>query len=189
MPISNNSQPSTSITLLLDRTHQSKVTAKLLRDLDVSVEVHKRHYLPASPDPEWIADAAQKGWAIISGDKGIEFDGVNRYAVVNSGAKVFLLTDTESRGAEWAASLVMARHKILRIARDNRGPFYCTVEKGNDSHVRNLRFMEGGGPLPKATQILESQIAAPENADETTTASSPVEIQTELEFPKNGKPT
>jgi hypothetical protein len=155
-------QPSSSITLLLDRTHSAKITAKLLRDLGVSVEVHKRYYLPEEPDPSWIADASGRGWTIISGDKGIEYDGVNRYAVTTAKAKVFILADTESRGAEWAASLVMARHKILQIASEHSGPFYCTVEKGKDDHVGKPRFMADGGPLPKPASMNESQVAVPE---------------------------
>jgi hypothetical protein len=172
--------------LLLDRTHQSKVTAKLLRDLDVSIEVHKRHYLPATPDPDWITDATEKGWAIISGDKGIELDGVNRQAVSKVGARVFLLTDTESRGAEWAASLVMARHKIQRIANGNRGPFYCTVGKGNDHHVKDLRFLPGGGPIGKHFDPGDSNLASLDNtAEDVRVAESSLssDVQTKIEFP------
>jgi hypothetical protein len=181
-----NSQPKqTSATLLLDRTHQSKLTVKLLRELDVSVETHRRHYLPDAADPDWIVDAAAKGWVIISGDKGIEYDGVNRQAVVASHAQVFLLTDTESRGAEWAASLVMARKKILRIALENRGPFYCTVEKGSDHHVRNLRFLGDGGPIDGFVPA-----GAPTTGGRTTSKRRrkvqelPEKIdQTEMDFP------
>lgn len=125
-------------------------------------KVHKRYYLPEEPDPSWIADASRRGWTIISGDKGIEYDGINRHAVTEAKAKVFILTDTESRGAEWAASLVMARHKILQIATENGGPFYCTVEKGKDDHVGKPRFIADGGPLPKPASISESQIAVPD---------------------------
>jgi hypothetical protein len=149
--------------------------------LGVSVEVHKRHYLPATPDPEWIADAANKGWIIISGDKGIREDGINRYAVLKSGAKVFLLSDTESRGAEWAASLVMARHKILKTAAQNRGPFYCVVEKGSDHHVRKPEFFEGGGPLPEPAPILESQVSVPSQGGLTDNGDPAV--QGKIQFP------
>lgn len=166
---------------MLDRTHQSKVTAKLLRDLDISVEVHKRYYLPAAPDPEWIADATHRGWVIISGDKGIRDDGINRHAVIKARAKVFLLTDTESRGAEWAASLVMARLKILKIAAENTGPFYCVVEKGHDNHVRKPEFFEGGGPLPSPKSILETQVAVPAEAELN---EKPIEETGDLPFPE-----
>lgn len=174
--MSNSEQrPNSSVTLFLDATHQAKITAKLLRDLKVKVEVHKRYYLPNEADPVWIEDCTKRGWAIISGDKGIEYDGVNRLAVVKSKAKVFILADTESRGAEWAASLVMARKKILRIAEENEGPFYCSVEKGKDEHVGKPRFLEGGRPIPKTESMRESQIAVPE--------SSPLADESKLEIP------
>lgn len=182
----NSLQPKpSSIVLFLDATHQSKVTAKLLRDLDVNVEVHRRHYLPAAPDPEWIADATGRGWVIISGDKGIREDGVNRHAVIKARAKVFLLTDTNSRGAEWAASLVMARKKILRIAEQNNGPFYCVVEKGNEHHVHTPEFFEEGGPIPSSS-ISESQIAAtiPAKVEVSPINSAPA-IQEKILFPED----
>ena len=186
MSTSSNSLPD-AVTLLLDRTHQSKVTEKLLRHLDVRVEIHKRHYLPGAPDPEWIADAAKRGWAIISGDKGIEYDGINRHAVAQSGARVFLLTDTESRGAEWAASLVMARHKIQRVATENRGPFFCNIEKGGDQHVKKPRFLEGGGPLPKPQAMIESQMSVPDSGDGAATddgSANPLKQQSVIDFPE-----
>ena len=162
--MNNSEQPKPRTTLFLDATHQAKVTAKLLRDSGVSVEVHKRYFLADAPDPEWIADCTRRGWAIISGDKGIEYDGVNRQAVVTSRAKVFILSDTTSRCIDWAASLVIARHKILAIAQDNQGPFYCTVEKGKDEHVGDVRFLEGGGPIPKPQTLFEPQIPLTESA-------------------------
>ena len=144
----------------------------------MNVEVHKRYYLPTEPDPNWIADSAGRGWVIISGDKGIEYDGINRLAVVTARAKVFLLADTTSRTIEWAASLVMARHKIMRMAAENNGPFYCSVEKGKDDHVGTLRFLEGGGPIPKSAKMVEPQVAVPESASEKP--------KQEDELPKTG---
>ena len=170
--------------LFLDATHQSKVTAKLLRDLDVNVEVHKRHYRPDAPDPEWIADATNRGWVIISGDKGIREDGVNRHAVIKARAKVFLLTDTTSRGAEWAASLVVARKKILRIAEQNNGPFYCVVEKGNDHHVHKPEFFEAGERIPSPA-ISEFQIAVHVSGETEPTPAIPrPATQEKIAFPE-----
>lgn len=109
----------------------------------------------------WIADCASRGWTIISGDKGIEYDGVNRRAVIDAKAKVFILADTTSRTIEWASALVIARHKILRIAAENNGPFYCDIEKAKDDHVGKPRFQDGGGPIPKAASMSEAESAVP----------------------------
>lgn len=178
-----NLQPSPTV-LFLDATHQSKVTANLLRDLDVRVEVHRRHYRPDAPDHEWIAEVTQKGWVIISGDKGIREDGINRHAVIKARAKVFILADTNSRGAEWAASLVVARNKIIRIAEQNNGPFYCGIDKGNDHHVHKPEFFEEGGPIPQP-QVNESEIAVPvSNAGEKQIPTRQIESQPKFSFPE-----
>lgn len=185
---SSEQQPKSPKALFLDATHQAKITAKLLRDAGVSVEVHKRYFLADAPDPEWIADCAHRDWAIISGDKGIEYDGVNRRAVITARAKVFILSDTTSRCVDWAAALVVARHKILKIAKENNGPFYCKVERCKDEHVGVPQFLEGGGPIPKPTSIVESQIAVPETSAEKTVEQDTIPVTERLPFPPdNGK--
>ena len=181
--MSNSEQPKSPTTLFLDATHQAKITAKLLRDAGLSVEVHKRYFLADAPDPEWIADCTQRGWAIISGDKGIEYDGVNRKAVAVSRAKVFILADTTSRCVDWAASLVLGRQKILKIVEENQGPFYCTVAKGSDDHVGKPNFLEGGGPIVK-TPLLESQVAMPiATPTEVPQESASGPVQPDIPFP------
>jgi hypothetical protein len=172
------SQPNSRVTLLLDRTHQSKVAEKLLRDVDVSVEIHKRHYLRDAPDPDWIADASARGWAIISGDKGLELDGINRHAVVKNAARVFLLADTNSRGAEWAAALVAGRHRIIKIAGENRGPFYCKINKTSEQHVEKPEFLEGGGPLPRV-HVEAVAASAPQSAEQP---SAPTEENSQIKL-------
>ena len=185
---SSEQQPKSPKALFLDATHQAKITAKLLRDAGVSVEVHKRYFLADAPDPEWIADCAHRDWAIISGDKGIEYDGVNRRAVITARAKVFILSDTTSRCVDWAAALVVARDKILKIAKENNGPFYCKVERCKDEHVGVPQFLEGGGPIPKPTSIVESQIAVPETSAEKTVEQDTIPVTERLPFPPdNGK--
>ncbi|MGA2909792.1 MAG: hypothetical protein ABSE36_18985 [Terracidiphilus sp.] len=144
----SSGQPNPSVVLFLDRTHESHLMIKMLRGIGAAFQRHGTFYKPDEDDHVWIPDVARQGWVIISGDKGIEKDGINRQSVIESKAKVFLLDDTSSKGAEWAASLVLAHKRIVRIAAENRGPFYCTVRKGSDAHVdeSELRFHSGGGP-------------------------------------------
>lgn len=145
----SNAPLSDRVVLFLDRTHQSALMIKMLRGISAPFERHSVYFKDDEDDPVWIPVVAGKGWVIVSGDKGIESNGVNRQSVIDSQAKVFVLADTHSKGAEWAASLVLAHKRIVRTAMQNNGPFYCTVEKGSDSHVgdRDLRFHAGGGPI------------------------------------------
>jgi hypothetical protein len=148
-----SSAPPSGPVLFLDRTHESGLMIKMLRGINASFHRHGTHFKVDEDDHVWIPRVTGWGWIIISGDKGIESDGVNRQSVIDSKAKVFVLSDTHSKGAEWAASLVLAYKEILRIAEENNGPFYCTVDKGSDSHVGEVRHEVGGGTIAKPALV------------------------------------
>jgi hypothetical protein len=147
-------RPSFDGVLFLDRTHQTKIIRKILGALQCPIQYHRTLFSPDAPDDEWIPICAEQNWVIVSGDKGIIRDGINRKAVEISKAKVFLLADTDSSGAEWAASIALGARKIFRLARANDGPFYCKVEIGGDTHVGSVEYLSGGGPI--------SVVSAPE---------------------------
>jgi PIN like domain len=169
--------------LFLDCTHQSNIAIKLLRALGCSVERHKTHFLPDAPDDEWIPVCASNKWIIISGDKGIINDGINRAAVQESKAKVFILDDTTGTGADWASAIALAARKILWLASANDGPFYCRVARPTDSHVGKPEYLPGGGPIVVAP-IVESAIAVPEDnvSIEELAPEKDLPIQPDLDF-------
>jgi hypothetical protein len=161
--LSNSPQsPEESVTFFLDRTHQSKYTEKLLRLLGVKVELHKKHFVQDAPDTDWIPVCAGNGWIIVTGDKGIENDGINRAAVIRCGAKIFMLHDHRTRGLEQTASLIAARKKIARTALNNVGPFYCPVQIANDDHVGEPKFYPGGHPIEVGPVVPTSEPAKDE---------------------------
>ena len=110
-----------------------------LKEIGMRVEVHRDHFKQEEADHLWIPVCAQKGWVIISGDKGLEKTAINSESVSTSAAKVFLLTDNNLKGVEWAASIITGREKMQKFVNDNDGPFFATVGKGHDGHVGNLR--------------------------------------------------
>jgi PIN like domain len=171
--------------LFLDCTHQSKIALKLLSALGCYVERHRTHFLPDAPDDEWIPVCASKDWIIISGDKGIIRDGINRAAVQESRAKVFILADTEGKGADWAAALALAARKILNMASLSNGPFYCNIERGKDSHVGRIEYLPGGGPI-SVQPISEAVISTPDNEPTSKTEHSIGDppFQPQLDFSK-----
>ena len=171
-------QPENPVVLFLDRTHQSKDTARLLRKLGILVELHKDHFEQDSDDAAWIPVCAANGWAILTGDKGIEYSGINRAAVIASGAKVFVISDYKTRGLDQTAALITARHKIVRLATNNVGPFYCTIEMVSDSHVGKPRFEQGGYALEKeALPEFAVTVSEPAIKEEPTRPSSGEQFQ------------
>ena len=129
---------------------------QFLKAMGMCVEVHRDHFTQDEADHLWIPVCAERGWVIISGDKGIEKAALNVEAVTNCAAKVFLLTNNNLKGVEWAASIITGREKIQKIVDDNEGPFFARVTKGTGGHVGDLRFVGTGRPKEKLQIPLET---------------------------------
>jgi hypothetical protein len=122
--------------LFLDRNQGNKIMPDLLRKAGLRVVCHSERYADdAMPDPDWIEDCSkQADLIVITGDKAIETDPINRRAVIDCRAKIFLLEENNSRAIEWASVIIVARRRILELAHSIDGPFFASVKK----HSRNL---------------------------------------------------
>jgi hypothetical protein len=120
----------------------------------MKVEVHYSHFEAEAPDDEWIPKCVEKGWVIITGDKGIETDPINAKAIEESGAKLFITADTNSKAEEWAAAIIVARRKMARIVEYNNGTFCVDIDKHASNHVSSERYKGSGGPKPKEENVI-----------------------------------
>lgn len=141
---SNSEQPSDlKCTVFLDRTH-GKEFGKLLRRVGFDVRsifsVYPKKKHETTSDPTWIKKCGAKNWVAISGDKRIETNIENRKAVIDAGAKVFILSDSHSRPEEWAAAVICGREKLYNLVRKNTGPFFARIGRQSLSHIGRIRF-------------------------------------------------
>jgi hypothetical protein len=153
--IGNPQKPPEPI-FFLDRTHGKK-THKLLECVDIKVVHHNDFYLQETPDTEWIRRCGREGWIILTGDKEIERVPENRQAVIDAKCKVFFFNDTNSRGEEWAAAVIVGRKRLYEMIEKNNGPFFVTIQKDSRSHLSQIRFAGEGGPKP--VQVLVAVVA------------------------------
>lgn len=63
----------------------------MLRAAGVRVVTHGDHFKPDTPDEEWIAEVATRGWIAISHDKRIGRRPNERAAVINGGLALLVL--------------------------------------------------------------------------------------------------
>jgi len=161
---SSISKPPEPFTFFLDRTHGRKIFPGILRKVGFSlVALHEWGFGPETQDDVWIAECGKQGWVVLSGDKGLEKNPVNRKAVIDAACKVFIFTDNSSKAEEWAAAVIMARKQIARMVDQNNGPFYVHIGKEAHSHLSSVRFVGTGG-----RKVIESKSVA---------ASVPVAVQ------------
>jgi hypothetical protein len=182
-------QPNQDITFFVDRTHQGKRFLALLREANVAIEPHNQHFKKTEDDHIWIPEVTRRGWIIISGDKHIEA-GINRVAVIDSAAKVFILSDTNSRPIFWGAAFLAGLRSIIRRVQENNGPFFVDVDRECFSHVSHPRFVAHGGPIYQEPDALSMGLtietpATIEPVQITDGVAEATELQMEMNYPEN----
>jgi PIN like domain len=169
--LSTLGQPDPNPTFFVDRTHQGKRFLALLREANISIEAHNIHFAKTLEDHIWIPDVTKRGWVIISGDKRLE-GGINRVAVIDSAAKVLILSETNSRSIYWGAAFITGLSAILRCVRENNGPFFVDVNRDASQHVGYPRFMAHGGPIYKRPDAVSTGLVVEQQQKELGSGDS-----------------
>lgn len=115
------------MTFFVDRDLGSKIFPGILREAGIQVEIHVDHFLPDSPDEEWLPEVAEKGWYVLSNDKGILSGEVQRSAVMRSGVGLFILVGGHVKAEEIAENFVNTFSKIEKFANEHDRPFIAKV--------------------------------------------------------------
>jgi hypothetical protein len=126
--------------LFLDYNVGNKVVPQALALAGINFEYHTKYFDGAAEDPTWIRFCGEKDWPIVTKDKRLETDPVNRQAVIDAQARVFILDEGGVRGIVWASALIVSRDRIYDIVRAHKGPFFSTVKRETLSLVSLPRF-------------------------------------------------
>lgn len=119
-----------------------------------------------------------------SGDKSIERVPEERQAVINARCKVFMFDNSHmTRTEDWAASLIVGRHRLIEIAERTDGPLFVTIKKCKvQGHVSQPRFVElgGGGWRPKEPEMPKAKAEVQHQSKKLKRRQQ----QTKIEFPE-----
>jgi hypothetical protein len=120
----------------------------ILKEAGINVRWHAEEGFPSkeTDDSAWIRAVAAKGYIIVTSDKTIETDPINKQAVIESKAKVFLLDENNARAVHWAAAIIVSKDRIYEIVSDNEGPFFMSIVRKSSSMVYRFRVPELEAP-------------------------------------------
>lgn len=79
----------------------------------------------------WLCAAGERGWAVITRDKGIRYREAELTALKAAGVAAFVLTATGLTGPENGAVPARALPRMLRYLVGNRPPFIAAVTAGS----------------------------------------------------------
>lgn len=114
----------------LDRQIGTRTVAAALRAAGATVELHDDHFAQATPDTEWIPLVAQKQWVLITLDKNIRRNPLERDAYARARLRGFVVTAKGLRGQDIAGLLVRALPGMARRAQTQPAPALFAISAG-----------------------------------------------------------
>jgi hypothetical protein len=156
--------------IFLDRDQGSKRMPMLLREAGINVRWHAGEGFASQEinDDAWIRIVAGKGYIIVTSDKGIETDPINRLAVIESKAKVFILDEKNARAIHWAAAIIVSKDRIYEAVRDNAGPFFMNVVRKSSGMVYRFRVPELEAPVNPSGSVTPTEPERSRRTDSRT---------------------
>jgi hypothetical protein len=108
----------------------------LLVQRGIKHERHGQHFSAGTQDTSWLPFVGEKGWILITKDKRIRFNDLEKEAVVAYGVREFYFTSGNHSGAEMAVMLIAALPEIVQLCRKQAAPFIASITKAGKVHLR-----------------------------------------------------
>ena len=118
-----------ALTFFLDHQIGRYVVAELLRAAGATVEVHLDHFNGDAPDTDWIPEVARRNWVLITKDKNIRRNPLERAAYVSAGLRGFVATGQDMSGVDLGDLLVRRLDGMLRRAYNRPGPLLFAISR------------------------------------------------------------
>jgi hypothetical protein len=143
----NLAQPQRESTILfLDETlFNCQPVHAALESLGVEYIKHGAVFTPGTPDTEWLPVVGENKWVVLTSDKRIRFNELERELVISNEVRQFVFTSGNLSGAMMGEILKIAMPRMQKILSDQIGPFIACISQAGTVIVRYDRF----GPISK----------------------------------------
>ncbi len=103
----------------VDRSIGRTVVVKALRAAGETAHAHDDHFAQNTPDEEWLVEVGRRGWVILTKDKDIRHNELERRAILHANAACFMLgrgdVSAATMGRTWIAALPRMRRALRRF--------------------------------------------------------------------------
>jgi hypothetical protein len=104
-----------------------KTVAQALRWAGAQIVVHDDEFTQDTGDPVWLTRAGHEGWAIVTKDKAIRYNPLEKRAIVEAKVRCFVLVAGNMTRFDMARALMIALPTMDRAARKNQPPFIARI--------------------------------------------------------------
>ena len=120
---------SEQIVFFIDRALGKNHIPNALRNVGETVEIHDDHFNQDAFDTDWLPIVASRGWVVLTADRKIAYRHLERLAVEQSKARLFVLVSGNMTGPDMAIVFVKAINSIKRFVSQKPGSFIAKVYK------------------------------------------------------------
>jgi hypothetical protein len=134
---SSSQSPLDDLVFYLDENLcNSQAILESLTKLSIPVERHLDHFPRGTLDETWLPTVGGKGWILLTTDKRIRYNSLEKLAVEENAVREFVFTSGNMSGADMAQALEVAIPKIRRLCRKQKAPFIASLTRSGDVNLR-----------------------------------------------------
>ncbi len=115
------------ITFFIDRN--AGISIDELKNMGLNVERHDDHFPQNATDIEWLPKCGENNWVIISGDKNIKRNSIEKNALLNSGVAAFFFTSGEITKEKQVEIISKGLKRIANLLASQKKPFIARLDK------------------------------------------------------------
>jgi PIN like domain len=130
------SLPEDFVLYLDENLHNCKPILDALAERGIRHERHGNHFPPGTEDTVWLPAVGKNGWLLLTKDKRIRFNELEKSAVQRYRVREFYFASGNYSGAEMAVMLVNALREMPRFCRRYDPPFIASISKSGKVSLR-----------------------------------------------------
>jgi hypothetical protein len=130
------SPPEDLIVYLDENLCNSRAILDTLARLNVRFERHLDHFARGTLDEIWLPMVGSQGWVLLTSDKRIRYNFLERRALEQNSVREFVFTSGNMSGQDMAAALELALPKVRRFCRKLKPPFVASITRTGEIHLR-----------------------------------------------------
>lgn len=122
----------TETVFFVDRCLGKRQVAEILRNVGAKVEIHDDHFRQDAQDTQWLPEVSHQGWIILTKDESIGRRELEKVAVFNSDARVFVLVSKDLTGQQMGEAFAQALEAMKRFVERYSAPFIAKVYRSGE---------------------------------------------------------
>ncbi|XXX75943.1 hypothetical protein WMF30_50665 [Sorangium sp. So ce134] len=134
----------------VDRSLGRGLVVEALRAAKLDVHAHDDHFAQNTPDAEWLVEVGRRGWVVLTKDKNIRVNALERIALTRANVACIMLGRGDLTAPAMAQIFIDALPLIQRVLRRFALPLAASLSSG-----RSLRVLLADGEWLKPPKELK----------------------------------